>query len=302
MLDFSKSVFKTDYSFESSRSIIRALSDSFSKQYCDTKGAIKYGAVTSKGRCIYCGKPMYVLSSGGIPTFSNTIHYDHIYPASKLNLFEVGNIALACSTCNLAKSDRLPMEYYDIRFAEGTSLMFYERSEFEEFLYNFTKPYREKWPDHYAAGSRNIDDDNEFKQLLTELLFNGVSIASVSSKYNHDNSINSNVWKRVVKKAYEDYSPTTAKDVEGRIGYTNFVFEDTLGHDVSIEDASIKDLRLFINTLLLSKYESKNEIQKYRMLIKLLTEILEEDLMKGQLDGFYESVPTYSKLSKETED
>lgn len=298
MTDFSKSVFKTEYSFESSRSIIRALSDSFSKQYCDTKGAVKYAAVKSNGRCLFCGKPMYTLANGGIPTFSNTIHYDHIYPASKLNLFEVGNVAIACSTCNLAKSDRLPMEYYDIRSAEGTSLLFYDRDEFEEFLNNFTEPYREKWPYHYAAGTRNIDDDDEFKKLLTELLFNEVNIASVSSKYNHENSVNAQIWKRVVEKAYEDYSPLTAKDVEGRIGYTNFVFEDTLGHDVSIEDASIKDLMLFTNTLLLSKYESKNEIQKYRMLIKLLTETLEEDLMKGQLEGFYKNVPTYSKLSK----
>lgn len=299
MIDFSNSIFETDYSFGSARSIIRALSDSFSKQYCDTRGAIKYGAKQTDGRCIYCGKPMYKLSSGNIPSFSNTIHYDHIYPASKLNLFEVGNVAIACSTCNLAKSDRLPMDYYDMRLAEGLSLLFYERDVFEDFLNKFTEPYRDKWPDHYAAGSRNVDDDDEFKILLTELLFNKVSIASVSSKYSHESSINADIWKRVVEKAYEDYSPLTAKDVEGRIGYTNLVFEDTLGHDVSIKDVSIQQLKFFIETLLLSKYESKNEICKYRMLIKLLTETLNEDLMKGQLSEFYKEVPTYAKMSKD---
>lgn len=299
MLDFSNSIFETDYSFGSSRSIIRALSDSFSKQYCDTKGAIKYAAKQSEGRCIYCGKPMYKLSVSKIPTFSNTIHYDHVYPASKLNLFEIGNVAIACSTCNLAKSDRFPVDYYDIRVAEGSSLMFYERDKFEEFLSEFTKPYRDKWPNHYMAGSRNVDDDDEFKILLTELLFDKVSIASVSSKYNHEHSVNAIVWKRVVEKAYEEYSPLTAKDVEGRIGYTNFVFEDTLGHDISIKDVSIKQLKIFTDNLLLSKYESKNEIQKYRMLIKLLTETLNEDLMKGQLSSFYKDVPTYAKMSKE---
>lgn len=302
MLDFSKSIFTTDYSFESPRSIIRALSDAFSKQHCDTKGAIKYAAVKTKGRCIYCGQPMYSLDSKNIPTFSNVIHYDHVYPASKLNLFEIGNVAIACGTCNLAKSDRFPMDYYDIRASENVSLLIYDRDEFENFLYEFTKPYREKWPKHYKAGSKIIDDDQEFKQLLTELLFNDVDISSSSTKYNHENSVNSAVWEKVVKKAYENYSPTTAKDVEGRIGYTNEIFENELGHTTLINEVSIKELNRFINNLLLSKYESKNEIQKYRMLIKMLIEVLNEDLMAGQLEDFYKSVPTYSKLSKNNEE
>lgn len=296
-VDFSKPIFSTVYSFESSRSIIRALSDAFSKQYCDTSGALKYASEKTEGKCIYCGQPMYKLK-GSIPIFSNTIHYDHVYPASKLNLFEIGNVAIACSTCNLAKSDRLPMEYYDIRTAEEVPRLFYDRKDFENFLDSFTEPYRKKWPKHYQAGSRNIEDDNEFKQLLTELLYNEVSVASVSSKYNHEHSVNKDVWKRVVEKTFETYSPTTAKDVESRIGYTNFIFEDVVGHDVSIKETSLQDLSEFINILLVSKYESKNEIQKYRMLIKMLTEVLNEDLMKGQLDDFYNTVPTYSKLPK----
>lgn len=296
-IDFANAAFTTTYSFESSRSIIRALSDSFSKQFCDTKGAFIHAAKETEGKCLYCGKPMYTVK-GGVPTFSNTIHYDHIYPASKLNLFEVGNVAIACDTCNLSKSDRFPMEYYDIRASEGVSLYAYEREEFEKILNNFTKPYREKWPEHYAAGSRNIDDDDEFKSLLTKLLFNKVDIASSSTKYNHENSVNKLIWERIIERAYEEYSPSTAKDVVGRVGYTNLIFEDTLGHDVSIQDTSLNDLSGFINKLLLSKYESKNEIQKYRMLIKLLVDVLKEDLMEGQLEGFYKQVPTYAKLSK----
>lgn len=302
MLDFSKSLFATEYSFESSRSIIRALSDAFSKQHCDTKGAVKHAAIATKGRCLFCGKPMYSLDNDNIPMFSNTIHYDHVYPASKLNLFEVGNVAIACDTCNLAKSDRLPMEYYDIRTSEEVSLLIYEREKFEKFLNKFTKPYRDKWPKHYAAGSRNIEDDTEFKELLTELLFNEVSISASSSKYNHEHSVNKDVWEKVVNKAYENYSPLTAKDVAGRVGYTNAIFEDTLGHGTLIEETSVNNLSLFINKLLLSKYESKNEIQKYRMLIKMLIEVLNEDLMAGQLEDFYKEVPTYSKLSKDSKE
>lgn len=295
--DFNQSEFKTTYSFESPRSIIRALSDAFSRQHCNTKGALLHAAISTEGRCLYCGKPMYS-TVGSTPMFFDTIHYDHVYPASKLNLFEVGNVAIACSTCNLAKSDRFPMEYYDIRAAEGTSLFEYDRDEFEKFLSKFTKPYRDKWPKHYEAGSRIIESDSEFKRLLTELLFNDVDISSVSTKYNHEHSINKDVWIRVVEKAYETYSPTTAKDVEGRIGYTDSMFEDTFGHGTLLQDITIKELSGFTHQLLLSKYESKNEIQKFRMLIRMLVEVLNEDIMEGQLTNFYENVPTFSKLNK----
>lgn len=295
-LDFSKPIFTTNYSFDSPRTIIRSLSDAFSKQNCDIKGALIHASVSTKGRCLYCGTPMYSLKSSS-PIFSNNIHYDHIYPASKLNLFEVGNIAIACETCNLAKSDRLPMDYYDIRAAEGVSLYDYDRDSFEKFLNKMVQPYREKWPEHFAAGSREIDDNEEFKKLLTELLYNPVDISSSSSKYNHDYSTNKNIWARVVKRSYEEFSSMTARDVEGRIGYTNSMFEELFGHDTKIDDISVKDLRRFTNTLLLSKYESKNEIQKYRMLIRMLVEVLSEDIMEGQLEGFYNQVPTYSKLN-----
>lgn len=297
-IDFSKPTFKTTYSFESSRSIIRALSDSFSRQHCDVKGALTYAAESTKGRCLYCGKPMYTLHNN-LPVFSNTIHYDHVYPASKFNLFEVGNVAIACGTCNLAKSDRFPMDYYDVRLAEGVSLFEYDREKFKEFLDEFTKPYRDKWPEHYAAGSRIVECDSEFKELLTRLLYDGVNISSTSTKYNHENSINKGIWIRVVKKAYEIYSPTTAKDVEGRIGYTDSMFEDTFGYGTLLEDISIKELSGFTSKLLLSKYESKNEIQKFRMLIRMLVEVLNEDIMEGQLNDFYKNVPTFTQLNNQ---
>lgn len=295
VINFENAKFTTVYSFDSARSIIRSLSDAFSKEFCDTVGALRYAAVKTEGKCLYCGKPMYE-KKNGVPVFSNTIHYDHVYPASKLNLFEVGNIAIACSTCNLAKSDRLPMEYYDIRAAEDTPRLFYIREEFEKFLDNYTKPYQEKWPEHFAAGSRNVEDDEEFKDLLTKLLYDRVSISHRSSKYNHLNSVNKEIWDKVVKRALDSYSPTTAKDVEARIGYTNSIFETVIGHDTAIEDCTMKQLAEFSSCLLMSKFDSKNEIQKYRMLLKMLTEVLNEDLMKGQLDDFYKSVPTYSTL------
>lgn len=295
-INFSKSEFSTEYSFASPRSIIRTLSDAFSKQFCDNKGAIKYAAEYTKGRCLYCGEPLYKVV-GSTPVFSNIIHYDHIYPASKFNLFEVGNVALACETCNLAKSNRLPMEYYDMRTTEQTSLLIYDRDEFEKFLNNMTAPYRQKWPKHYEAGLQDYTDE-EFKVKLTELLYNDISIASATARYNHENSVNWDIWQVVIEKSNERYKPSSSKDFIGRIGYANDFFEKMMGSDKLIHDCSLKELKNFMDKLLLSKYESKNEISKFRVLLKLLIEVLNENLMEGQLEGFFDKIPTYSKLNQ----
>ena len=296
-LQFKKSKFTTAYSFSSARTIIRTLSDAFSKQYCDVKHAPTYAAEQTEGRCLYCGRPLYSLKeNNGTPVFSNIIHYDHIYPASNLNLFEVGNIALACETCNLAKSNKLPMEYYDMRVAEGGPLLIYDREEFEKFLDKMTALYRKKWPKHYEVNFLELND-TEFKNKLTELLYNTIDI-SPTNKYNHEHSVNWKTWKKVIDKAYTVYTSSTAKDVEGRLGYTNEMFENIFGVDKKIEECTVKELSMFIKKLLISKYDSKNEVQKYRMLTKMLTEVLNEDYMEGQLDGFYEKIPTYSQINK----
>lgn len=297
-LNFEKSVFTTDYSFSSARTIIRTLSDAFSRQFCDTKNASLHAAKKTEGRCLYCGQPLYSLKGNhSIPTFSNTLHYDHIYPASKLNLFEVGNVALACETCNLAKSSRLPMEYYDMRCAEGGSLLIYDRDEFEKFLNEMTEPYRLKWPKHFEMNFLDLTD-TEFKIKLTELLYNDIDISCLTTRYNHERSLNWGIWELTIKKGYEKYTESTAKDIEGRIGYTNEMFEEMFGSDKRIEDCKISELAAFTQKLLISKYESKNEVQKYRMLIKMIIEVLNEEIMEGQLDGFYEKIPTYSKMNK----
>lgn len=293
IIDFKNSNFETTYSFESARAIVRPLSDAFSKQNCDTKEAIKYAAAGTQGNCIYCGEKMYKLKNG-VPSFNNSIHYDHVYPASKLNLFEVGNVALACENCNLSKSDKFPLEYYDMRVAEGLNVFIEPREEFELFLNKFTTPYKEKWPEHYEAGTKDFEDDDEFKKALARLLFNHVDISRTTGKYNHEKSINREIWKKVSTKVYELYSEYSAKDVIARLGYTNHMFEEIYDSSTLINELDPSQLSKFFNQLLLSKSESKNEIQKYRMLIRVLIEVLKEDL--DNLNDLFDTLPTYKML------
>lgn len=296
---FAQPTFNTDYSFQSPRALIRIMSDAFSRQHCEYEQAKVYASTKTKGKCLYCGAPLYDVdkyTKTNIVEYSNLLHYDHLYPAIQLNLFEVGNVALACEPCNLDKSSRLPMDYYDIRSAQGLSLYIYDRDEFEKFLNKFVKPYKEKWPQFFEIHQLELTDD-EFKDKMSMLLEN-IDISSMTTRYDHESSINKKFWNRIVERGYKSYAQLTAKDIEARIGYTNEMFEETFGSSKKLEDCTVSELGKFTNKLLSSKYESKNEIQKFRMLIKMLVEILNEEMIEGQLEGFYDSVPTYSKIKK----
>lgn len=294
MIDFSKSKFTTDYSFASIRGVVRTLSDAFSKEFADPEKAKLYAAQATEGKCMYCGVKLYKLE-GSTPVFSNLIHFDHIYPASNLNLFTVGNVALSCETCNLEKSNRDPLEYYEMRLVEDRPTLVDSKEDFVEFLDEFTLPYQEEFPEHYKAGTQEHDDE-EIKELAYELLYSKVSFASMRNIYNHESSVNRDVWSKVVDLAYEQYSETGANDVEARIGFTNKVFEDTFGYDTRIETCSLEELNQFFNDLLYMKRESQNEVGKYRRLIKLLVEVLYGNTLDSIQDKL--SVPTYGQLHK----
>lgn len=296
---FKNPIFNTDYSFQSPRSLIRIMSDAFSRQHCDYEEAKRYASYKTKGKCLYCGVPLYNVkkyTETGIVEYSNNLHYDHIYPAIQLNLFDIGNVVLSCESCNLDKSSSLPLDYYDKRAAQNLSLYTYDRENFEKFLSEYIEPYKTKWPDHYEIHKLELSDD-EFREKMIWLL-NDIDISSATTRYNHQSSVNIDVWNNVVERAYQEYAELTAKDIEHRIGYTNEMFEDMFGIAKRIEDCSVAELGRFTNQLLSSKYESKNEIQKFRRLIKTLVDILNEEIMEGQLEGFYNKVPTYSKIKE----
>lgn len=294
--NFEQSIFSTEYSFASPRGLVRVMSDSFSKQFCDTKGAIKHAAVSTQGKCLYCGDKMYELL-GDSPVFDSSIHYDHIYPASKMNLFEVGNVAISCEPCNLEKSNRLPMDYYDKRVAEGKPVLIEDRDLFENELERITEPYREKWPEHYSAGLEDLKD-SEFKQKMQKLLFEKIDISAAVNKYSYDTSKNKDIWQEIIDKAYELYSDSTAKDVLGRVGYTNEFFEEMFGYDKDIESCSLQELKEFSMKLLMSKQSSKNEISKYRMVLKILFGVV-ADKTTMPASVLNDNLPTYSKLNKD---
>lgn len=87
-----------------------------------------------------------------------------------MNLFEVGNIALACETCNISKSDKLPLEFYKKRKLYSLNLLFEDKNEFEAFLKTFTEPYAKKWPKIYNMNFSE-SDINYFRETLVGMMY-----------------------------------------------------------------------------------------------------------------------------------
>ena len=66
-----------------------------------TRKDIRDRYTAQNGRCLYCCKTVEI----------NSFHTDHMIPLSKGGSNEVGNLAIACETCNVSKSTKSVMDY-----------------------------------------------------------------------------------------------------------------------------------------------------------------------------------------------
>jgi hypothetical protein len=82
-------------------------------------------------RCEYC--LMHQSLQGA------TFHVEHVVPGSKGGETELGNLALACPSCNLHKADRV--EVADPQFG-GVVVLF--------------NPRRDRWSDHFVLNGYEI--------------------------------------------------------------------------------------------------------------------------------------------------
>lgn len=150
--------------------LVRTISDLFSKEHCDRKKAIDYAIKSTEGKCLYCGEILFKINSNGEYKKHCDYHLDHIYPASKLNFFEVGNIAITCSECNWSKNNIMPIEYYNARFYLKKQTLLKNEEEFSLFLDEMTKPYQEKWPQQYMFNFQEMSNE-KMKIKMAELIF-----------------------------------------------------------------------------------------------------------------------------------
>ena len=111
------------FNIDKTTSFMRRLSNSISIEYNEQEKnkdgffreaeIVKYAFTKTQGRCIYCGKKLYVTNEKDTYQLISGSSLDHLIPASCLGLCVKGNIALACKDCNEKRGNVSPEIFFN---------------------------------------------------------------------------------------------------------------------------------------------------------------------------------------------
>ena len=286
------------YNASLSSSIVRSCSDHFSLKHCDMTEAMERAVEITNGRCAYCGEILYNENN----EVYDFVHWDHIYPASKFNLFTRGNVFLSCGNCNTEKNNENPIHYYEKRLKAGNKV-YLNSVAFKNLVKRENEIYYKDFPEFALIGSRT--EDKTFRDLyfnnetLIRLFFEGDKHINIQESfrniYHYEDSINASFYETLKDKIYEDGTSSYSNaDLVSRIGAFNELFEGYFGERKTIQDVDCGDFKCFVSLCLNKKQYSRNEFYKYRRLLNKIIKVLNDEysLHEGQY------LPEKSKLDK----
>lgn len=263
---------------------IRGLSDIYSQQKTgDYRETTLYGAKFTNGHCFYCGKDM-VTNKHGIKSLDNDVQYDHVTPASLCGLYAKGNVVIACSDCNLEKSNASVREYYELRFKRGDDTYFLNMHDLDLALARFQIPYINKFPEFYAMSLILQKDEDLIPFKSIENLFKGkiefpdTLATSSNSDLKMHKSPNYDFWKSLQNKAnplYTKYADSSRNDYTARVSSLFARYIKRFGINRNVFTINYRDLLSWANdTLAEIADNSKAEHSKYKSLLTVFFQTL----------------------------
>ena len=105
----------------------------------------------TQGRCLYCGKKLYVLRKDEY-RLSTDATFDHLIPVSYFGIYERGNIAMACKECNTKRQTMTPERFYNEMCKKEQPVLFDTFPEFKECLTTFYNEYKRVNPRFFDLG------------------------------------------------------------------------------------------------------------------------------------------------------
>lgn len=259
---------------------IRGLSDIYSQQNSeDYTATTLYGVRFTEGHCFYCGKDLVITLANGSKTLDNDVQYDHLMPASLCGLYAKGNVVIACSECNLEKSNTPVREYYELRFERNDNTYFNSIEELDSKLAHFQLPYINKFPEFYAMSLLLQRDEDliPFKSI-EELFKNKIEFpdtlaTSSNSDLKMHKSPNYEFWKGLQNKAnplYANYAEFSKNDYTARVSALFSRFIDKFGINANVFTIPYKELLAWANDELSEiAVNSKAEHSKYKTLLSV---------------------------------
>jgi hypothetical protein len=285
----------SSYGYKTGSEVKRSILDVFSATHCSMTEAKQYSYRKTKMRCGWCGIPMFSESDGVKKIVEGLVAHDHIYPSARYGILCKGNVLVCCATCNGEKSDKEPVEYFEERLLRKVPTLFASTKEFENFLEDFTRPYKEDWPEYYKLALEG-DLTRTDTQILGHYFMidqtTGEDLIDLSVKprsLRQTNDPNNIIWNQMDKlesPIYRKYSFYSAKDVKDRVSYTQAFYLNR--HPKKLITKLTKTEFLdFGNELILSKVTSNREIEKIRRLLNVLVNMPEMSKFKILEKHFY---------------
>ena len=151
------------------------------------KDICRYAIFLTQGKCAYCGDTLINLKNGK-KYGSKDLNWDHIYSASKCNILTYGNVLLACSDCNIKKSDNDTSTWFKEQLDNNefpNALFTYE--EFEALLKQEFEQYSKDYPWVRVVNTRYFHnrENRRAKELTLRTIHDELEVYSFSQ-----NSVN----------------------------------------------------------------------------------------------------------------
>lgn len=286
-LDFKHAIYPHNYPKRALSSYIRDLSDFYSQQNAEDYNEIReYASTFTQGRCFYCGKKLYKEENNHI-IFIKNIQYDHLLPASLCGLYAKGNVIVACSSCNLEKSDMSVIEYYNQRLKAHQPTLYKSLDEVQHKISIFQEPYQRKFPIFMGLSLIGQEDPTllsfeKVKKIFEENLSFPETLTSGTTNIQKIlKSANPNFWlafRNPENKIYQDKAMATISNYTSRIVSLFDKYSTHFSPDTDITKLSNKELTDWANsTLHLLALSSKSEHSKYSALFRLVFHELNMD-------------------------
>ena len=183
------------------------------------KDICRYAIFLTQGKCAYCGDTLINLKNGK-KYGSKDLNWDHIYPASKCNILTYGNVLLACSDCNIKKSDNDTSTWFKEQLDNNefpNALFTYE--EFKALLDQEWKQYSK---DYYWVKVVNNpyfhDRENKReKELTCRKIHDDMEVYSFSQ-----NSVNTYNCSKIYLDEVQILLESIPEEVRFKEGYKRF--------------------------------------------------------------------------------
>lgn len=248
--------------------------------------------------CIFCSTELDIYEENDLLKLreKGNVRWDHFIPANRFGPTTKGNILPICTSCNSLKNDSDPIEFWRTR----TSPMHKTEEEFQSFVNDFEKPFRENLRKYYNMAKSydpsNAEQFHSFFKIWSEVSDeNGMPlILSVSTsaqrekellnRYYEEANPNASYLEEILKIAREKSKPTwPVKKMAEALGKD---FIDDLVSQYGEQEVWSRLSPLLIESFDLSKdltHKKQYRFTSMKSALKDLSDIASLDAMRAKL-------------------